>query len=83
MGTRMQSNATSGGQPVLTELSQHASSGPDDAPMPADVAEYIADVLAELREMAHSSGQVPLSLLLDVARREAITPINEPTRGVR
>jgi hypothetical protein len=43
----------------------------DDRPVPAEIADYIADVLAELREMAQVSGQVPLSMLLDLAHREA------------
>jgi hypothetical protein len=43
-----------------------------DEPVPADVAEYIADVLAELRTMAAASGQHPLTEILDVARREAL-----------
>ncbi len=45
-----------------------------DEPLPADIAEYIADVLAELREMAQASGHAPLTVLLEVARREALLP---------
>jgi hypothetical protein len=49
-----------------------ASSPSGDDPIPTDVAEYIADVLAELRTMAAASGHHPLTEILDVARREAL-----------
>jgi hypothetical protein len=46
-----------------------------------DIAAYIADLLGELRDMAQANGQVPLSHLLDVARREAITSAPHPRRA--
>lgn len=36
-----------------------------------DVADYIVDVLGELRSMAQDSGQQTLGLLIEVAQREA------------
>jgi hypothetical protein len=37
----------------------------------AEVSEYIADLLQELRELSQVSGQASLSLLLELAQREA------------
>lgn len=56
---------------VLPATSPSPPPAASDEPIPADVAEYIADVLAELRTMAAASGHHPLTEILDVARREA------------
>lgn len=39
-----------------------------------ELAEYIADLLAELRDIARATGASALEQLLDVARREAVEP---------
>jgi len=37
----------------------------------AEVADYIADMLQELRDLSTASGQGPLGMLLELAQREA------------
>ena len=49
--------------PELYRLSEPAQ--------PAEVAEYLADILQELRDLAAGGGQHTVSLLLDLARKEA------------
>ena len=47
----------------------------------ADVGEYIADVIAELRAMADKSGQRSLAVLLELAQREASQGTRRPSPG--
>ncbi len=42
-----------------------------DAATSAEVADYIADLLQELRDLSSASGHAQLSALLDLAQREA------------
>jgi hypothetical protein len=51
--------------------SNHSHTPPPDAATSAEVADYIADLLQELQELSRASGQAPLSLLLELAQREA------------
>jgi hypothetical protein len=37
----------------------------------AEVADYVADMLQDLREISSSSGHAPLDMLLELAQREA------------
>ena len=46
------------------------ATGPGD-PTSEEVADYIADMLQELRDLAKSSGLGSLSILLELAEREA------------
>lgn len=48
--------------------------------MTPELAEYIADLLAELRDIARATGAPALETLLEVARREAATPFDAMIR---
>ena len=51
--------------------SRKQSSTADLAATATEVADYIADLLQELQELSQASGQAQLSLLLELAQREA------------
>ncbi len=56
---------------LLGASSHEPGSSPLQGATQAEVADYIADMLLELRELSSASGQTPLSLLLELAQREA------------
>lgn len=48
--------------------------------MTPELAEYIADLLAELRDIAHATGTSNLENILEIARREAADPMVQRQR---
>ncbi len=46
-------------------------SSPINGATEAEVADYVADMLQELRDLSSASGQGPLGMLLELAQREA------------
>ncbi len=50
---------------------QQPNGQPHQSATSAEVADYIADLLQELRELSAASGHAPLAMLLELAQREA------------